>query len=107
MALTMTLQEAGDRLAIRELIDAYAHCADRRDAEGQMALFTADTAFHVYMDGRDRRPPLMSCMGAGLSRPSSPISINMPGDHAFQRAKHHQSGMAIGPLARAIASPII
>jgi hypothetical protein len=24
-------QETADRLAIRELIDAYAHCADRRD----------------------------------------------------------------------------
>src|ERR1700730_3162409 len=43
--------EAADRLAIRELFDAYAHCADRRDAEGQMALFTADTRFTVYMDG--------------------------------------------------------
>ena len=31
--------------AIRELIEAYAHCADRRDAKGQMALFTADTRF--------------------------------------------------------------
>jgi hypothetical protein len=26
--------EVGDRLAIRELFDAYAHCADRRDADG-------------------------------------------------------------------------
>jgi len=26
--------EAADRLAIRELVEAYAHCADRRDAEG-------------------------------------------------------------------------
>ena len=26
--------EAADRLALRELFDAYAHCADRRDAEG-------------------------------------------------------------------------
>jgi hypothetical protein len=25
--------EAADRLAIRELFDAYAHCADRRDAD--------------------------------------------------------------------------
>ena len=31
--------EAADRLAIRELVEAYAHCADRRDAKGQMALF--------------------------------------------------------------------
>jgi hypothetical protein len=41
-------EEARDRLAIRELIDAYAHCADRRDAKGQMALFTRDTHFVVY-----------------------------------------------------------
>jgi hypothetical protein len=47
----LTPSEAADRLAIRELFDAYAHCADRRDAEGQEALFTADTRFAVYMDG--------------------------------------------------------
>ena len=46
-----TSAEAADRLALRELFDAYAHCADRRDAEGQKALFTADTRFAVYMDG--------------------------------------------------------
>jgi hypothetical protein len=43
--------EVADRLAIRELFDAYAHCADRRDAEGQKSLFTVDTRFAVYMDG--------------------------------------------------------
>ena len=45
-----------DRLAIRELVDAYAHCADRRDAEGQKALFTEDTHFVVYMDGQGSEP---------------------------------------------------
>jgi SnoaL-like domain len=49
-------EEAADRLAIRELIEAYAYCADRRDAEGQMALFTADTHFVVYMNAKDPRP---------------------------------------------------
>ncbi len=43
-------EEAADRLAIRELVDAYAHCADRRDANGQMALFTKDTRLLVFMD---------------------------------------------------------
>jgi hypothetical protein len=43
--------EAADRLAIRELVDAYAFCADARDAEGQKALFTDDTHFVVYMAG--------------------------------------------------------
>jgi hypothetical protein len=52
----LTLRELADRLAIRELIDAYAHCADRRDVEGQMALFTVDTEFLVYMDGRSAVP---------------------------------------------------
>ena len=49
-------EEAADRLGIRELVEAYAHCADRRDAEGQMALFTADTRFVVYMDAKNPTP---------------------------------------------------
>ena len=49
-------EEAADRLAIRELVDAYAHCADRRDADGQKALFTADTRFIVYMGGEGTEP---------------------------------------------------
>jgi hypothetical protein len=48
--------EAGDRLAIRELVEAYAHCADRRDANGQMSLFTTDTHFVVYMNANDPTP---------------------------------------------------
>jgi hypothetical protein len=48
---TLSEPEAADRLALRELFDAYAHCADTRDAEGQKALFTADARFAVYMDG--------------------------------------------------------
>ena len=48
--------EQADRLAIRELIDAYAHCADRRDADGQKALFTDDTHFVVYMEGQGSEP---------------------------------------------------
>ena len=39
--------EGADPLALRELFDAYAHCANRRDAEGQKALFTDDTRFAV------------------------------------------------------------
>jgi hypothetical protein len=48
--------EAADRLAVRELVEAYAHCADRRDANGQMSLFTADTHFVVFMNAKDRKP---------------------------------------------------
>src|ERR1700749_3702374 len=49
-------EEQADRLAIRELFDAYAHCADRRLAEGQKALLTEDTPFVVYMNGPDSEP---------------------------------------------------
>ena len=49
-------EEAADRLSIRELVDAYAHCADRRDAKGQMALFTEDMHFVVYMDAKKDIP---------------------------------------------------
>jgi hypothetical protein len=54
--VSMSPTEAATRLAIRELVEAYAHCADRRDAKGQMALFTADTHFVVHMNAKDRKP---------------------------------------------------
>src|SRR3954463_8865450 len=52
----ITPSEAADRLSIRELFDSYAHCADRRDAEGQKELFTLDTRFAVYMAGEGSEP---------------------------------------------------
>ena len=54
--ISISPNEAADRLAIRELVEAYAHCADRRDAKGQMSLFTADTHFVVFMNARDLKP---------------------------------------------------
>lgn len=54
--VSISPNEAADRIAIRELIEAYAHCADRRDAQGQMALFTPDTHFVVYMNATDPKP---------------------------------------------------
>src|SRR6201997_2880267 len=54
--VSISPNEAADRLAIRELVEAYAHCADRRDARGQMALFTPDTHFVVFMDAKDPKP---------------------------------------------------
>ena len=50
------IQEAEDRREIRALVDAYAYCADRRGCEGQMALFTHDTHFVVYMDSHAQEP---------------------------------------------------
>jgi hypothetical protein len=54
--VTISPEEAADRLSIREAVEAYAHCADRRDAKGQMALFTVDTRFVVYMDATNPTP---------------------------------------------------
>ena len=56
--ITISPTEAADRLAVRELVEAYAHCADRRDAKGQMSLFTADTHFVVFMNAKDRGPSM-------------------------------------------------
>jgi ketosteroid isomerase-like protein len=56
-------REAADRLAIRDLIDAYAHCADRRDAKGQMALFTEDIRFIVFMDATIAEPRAAAAIG--------------------------------------------
>ena len=56
MNIAIAPAEAADRLAIRELVEAYAHCADRRDAQGQMSLFAMDTHFVVYMDAKDPKP---------------------------------------------------
>jgi hypothetical protein len=51
---TISPGEAADRLAIGELVETYAHCADRRDAKRRMSLFTADTHVVVFMNAKDR-----------------------------------------------------
>ena len=54
--IAISPNEAADRLAIRELVEAYAHRADRRDAKGQMALFAEDAHFVVYMNAKNPTP---------------------------------------------------
>ena len=56
MNIEQKLQQLEDRIAIRELIDQYTYCADTRDAQGQMALFTIDTNFEVFMDSKSSAP---------------------------------------------------
>ena len=65
--VTISPEEAADRLAIRGLVEAYAHCADRRDAKGHMALFTADTHFVVYMNAKDAKPSQELCSREALA----------------------------------------
>ena len=81
-------EEAADRLAIRELVEAYAHCADRRDAKGQMALFTTDTHFVVYMNAKDLKPSQELHSREALA----PVfaDLNQVRRHdAFRRTEHH------------------
>src|SRR5580704_6931440 len=95
MTQTISLEEAADRLAIRELIDAYAHCADRRNAKGQMALFTEDTVFHVFMDsqspeptyilrGRDALAPVFAALNQyrATTHFNGQSTVRLDGDHA-------------------------
>ena len=63
----ITPAELADRVAIRELFDAYARCADTRDAGGQQALFTADTRFVVLMEGAGTDPTYVIEGREGLS----------------------------------------
>lgn len=66
MDIENKLREMEDRNSIRELIDAYAYCADSRDAKGQMALFTEDTHFFVFMDAKSPEPTQVINNRAGL-----------------------------------------
>jgi hypothetical protein len=99
--------EAADRLALRELFDAYAHCADRRDAKGQMALFTEDTHFVVYMDsksdvptqdlhGREALAPVFDALNAydATTHFNGQSTVAINGDHATGESyciAHHVS----------------
>jgi len=52
-----------DRIVIRELIDSYAHYADRREAEKQAALFTEDAVIEVYQGEPDAHKPVQVLRG--------------------------------------------
>ncbi|MEV6367199.1 nuclear transport factor 2 family protein [Micromonospora musae] len=55
--------QLADRLAIRELVDSYAHLADRRDPQGQAALFTDDARVAVYDGEPDLTEPAQVLTG--------------------------------------------
>lgn len=57
----MTL--ADDRLALRDLVDAYARHADRRDPQRQAAVFTEDARVTLFAGDPDSRPPIDEVRG--------------------------------------------
>jgi hypothetical protein len=99
----LTPAEAADRLAIRELFDAYAHCADRRDADGQKALFTDDTVFAVYMNGEGSEPTYVLHGRESLTPVRRPQSLR--GHNALQRSKARLRSTGNARRARATRSP--
>ena len=100
----LSSKEAADLLAIRTLVDAYARCADRRDAAGQMALFTEDMRFIVFMDSRDPQPTQQIERRADLA----PVFEHLKSYEATtSMAKAQLPSMAIAQLARVIVWPIM
>jgi hypothetical protein len=95
-------EEAADRLAIREVVDAYAYCADSRDADGQKALFTIDTHFVVYMEGEGSEPTDDLHGRESLT----PVfeNLNTYEGRCTSTGRARSSSTAIGPRARPTAS---
>ncbi|MFF4121195.1 nuclear transport factor 2 family protein [Streptomyces sp. NPDC001714] len=60
---TITPEEAADRLAIRELINAYAHFADRRQAGSQAALYAPEARTLVYTADPSTSEPVQVLVG--------------------------------------------
>ena len=55
--------EAADRLAIRGLVDAWAHCADRRKPQQQAGLFVPDGTVTVYQGDPATSEPVQHLRG--------------------------------------------
>jgi SnoaL-like domain len=101
----VSLSEQTDHLAIRELIDAYAHCADRRDADGQKALFSIATNFTVHMEGQGSKPTQVLSGREALS----PVfdDLNRYEATSTSTARARSRSIVSGAPGRATASPTI
>jgi hypothetical protein len=67
--LATTLKgEAADRLALRRLVDAWAHCADRRLAETQANLFVPDGTILNYEGDPNTHAPHSTIKGRAAIR---------------------------------------
>ena len=94
------LQQAADRLAIRNLVDQYAYCADTRDAQGQMALFTEDTRFIVFMDAKSSEPTQVINKRADLF----PVFDNL---HTYRATMHFNGQSTVLQLNDDTATGIV
>ena len=86
-------EESADRLAISHLIDAYAEYADRRDAFGQMALFTTDAHFAVYMDSTSTAPSQERYGRESLALVFENLNMYQPTTHSNSQSTIKLSGL--------------
>src|ERR1700750_1716035 len=93
------LQQAADRQAIRNLVDQYAYCGDTRDTQGQMALFTEDTRFIVFMDAKSTEPTQVITKRADLF----PVFDNL---NTYRATMHFNGQSTVLQLNDDIASGI-
>lgn len=59
----LTPDQAADRLAIRDLVDGWAHCADRRLPRQQAELFLPEGTVSVYMGDPETTEPAQTIQG--------------------------------------------
>ena len=102
--VAITPGEAADRLAICELVAAYAYCADRRDAQGQMALFTPDTHFIVYMDAKNPTPSQELRSREALAPVFADLNKYQATMHFVGQSTSHRSRKTM-PLGRPTVTP--
>jgi len=99
--LATTLKgEAADRLALRRLVDAWAHCADRRLAEQQSNLFVPDGTILNYEGDPNTHQPHSTIRGRSAIRAALAVlntftvtlhmngqsEVVIQGDHAIGEA---------------------
>lgn len=68
VSATTLYVEAADRLALRRLVDVWAHCADRRLAEEQSNLFLPDGVLLNYEGDPNTHPPHSTLKGRAAIR---------------------------------------
>jgi hypothetical protein len=61
--MTRAADEIGDRLALRALVNAYAHHVDRREHDAVAALFTEDGRLTVSDGDPEHTPPTAGRVG--------------------------------------------
>ena len=85
---------ADDRLAIVELVAAYAHAWDAADAEAYAALFTADAVFELFRAGSDEPASRLEGRAAILAWARERHAARPPG----QQPRAHAGGTVVDEI---------